>query len=125
MSTLPQISLTPRAAEHVRKHLRDQGSARGLRLGVRQTGCAGYQYVVEVARELRAQDQVFESNGIQVVVDATSMVFLAGMQVDYGRQGLNEGFEFKNPNVSSSCGCGESIKFQQPVPLSDPADQEK
>ncbi|MBI2993937.1 MAG: iron-sulfur cluster assembly accessory protein [Gammaproteobacteria bacterium] len=102
------IALTERAAAHVKNHLAKHG-AQGLRLGVKPTGCSGYQYVVEAAEKVNAGDQTFESNGVQVVVDAHSLQYLAGTELDYVREGLNSGFRFNNPNVQETCGCGESF----------------
>jgi iron-sulfur cluster assembly protein len=109
-NTSTSISLTPRAADHVRKHL--GGETAALRIGVKPTGCSGYKYVVSaVAGQSGDQDRVFETNGVRVVVDSESLRFLAGTQVDYVREGLNEGFRFHNPNVEDTCGCGESFSL--------------
>ena len=103
------ITLTPRAASHIRNYLARHSNGLGLRLGVKPTGCSGYQYVVEAAANIGAQDQSFESNGITIVVDQQSLRYLAGTELDYVREGLNEGFKFNNPNVQETCGCGESF----------------
>lgn len=105
------VTLTERAAEHVRKYLRDEPDAHGLRLGVRTTGCSGYMYVVEAADKVNDKDAVFESNGIHLVIDAESLKYLDGTNVDFAREGLNEGFKFHNPNVKETCGCGESFSL--------------
>jgi iron-sulfur cluster assembly protein len=104
-----EIALTDRAATHIRNYLDKTGGGIGLRLGVKPTGCSGYQYVVEAAQEVRDHDRTFESNGIRIVVDEQSLRYLAGTELDYIREGLNEGFRFNNPNVSETCGCGESF----------------
>ena len=103
------VSLTERAAEHVQRFLSGAQAGNGLRLGVKPTGCSGYAYVVQPAREVGEHDRVFESHGVQVIVDDESLKFLAGTVVDFTREGLNEGFKFNNPNVSATCGCGESF----------------
>lgn len=102
------IALTERAAAHVKKFLTAQGAV-GLRLGVRPSGCSGQAYVVETAEHIGENDQVFESNGVRVVVDQRSLAYLDGTELDYVREGLNEGFRFNNPNVKETCGCGESF----------------
>lgn len=103
------ITLTPAAAERVRSHLAARGHGLGLRLGVRKTGCSGYAYVVNFAEEIGASDHVFDSEGVKVVVDGDSLPLLDGTEVDFVRQGLNEAFRFRNPNVKGECGCGESF----------------
>lgn len=104
-----EISLTAKAAEHVRRHV---GEDAALRLSIKRTGCSGYQYVVEKAAAPADGDRVFESRGITVVVDEKSLPFLTGVELDYRRQGLNEGFEFRNPNAGDTCGCGESFTLR-------------
>ena len=81
----------------------------GLRLGIKTTGCSGLAYVIEYADELQPEDQVFESHGVKVIVDQKSLVYIDGTQLDYTKEGLNEGFKFDNPNVKDECGCGESF----------------
>ena len=103
------IQLTERAANHVRNYLAKQGSSTALRISVKPTGCSGYQYVVEAAEKITDNDQSFESNGVKVVIDSESLRFLNGTELDYVREGLNEGFRFNNPNVQDTCGCGESF----------------
>ncbi len=103
------ILLTEAAAEHIRKFIAKRGKGIGLRLGVRTSGCSGMAYVLEFADEINAEDQVFEQRGIKVIVDPKSLIYLEGTEVDYGKEGLNEGFRFNNPNVASQCGCGESF----------------
>ncbi len=103
------ISLTPAAAEHVRKFIARRGKGIGLRLGVRTSGCSGMAYVLEFADRIESDDQVFEQHGVKVVVDPKSLLYLDGTEVDYAREGLNEGFRFNNPNVANQCGCGESF----------------
>jgi iron-sulfur cluster assembly protein len=103
------ISLTPAAAERVRTFMASRGKGIGLRLGVKQTGCSGYAYVVSYADELGARDVVFEVSDVKVVVDAESLKYVDGTEIDFVRQGLNEAFKFRNPNVKGECGCGESF----------------
>lgn len=103
------ITLTESAAEHVRDYLDKRGSGIGLRLGVRTTGCSGMAYVLEFADEVAANDSVFEDRDITVIVDQKSLVYLDGTELDFGKEGLNEGFKFKNPNVKDECGCKESF----------------
>jgi len=103
------VTMTAAAADHVRKFLANRGKGVGLRLGVRTSGCSGMAYVMEFADELEPEDQVFEDQGVKVIVDPKSLIYLDGTEVDYAREGLNEGFRFNNPNVKDSCGCGESF----------------
>jgi len=103
------VSLTPSAAERVRNFLAKRGSGVGLRLGVKQTGCSGFAYVVNYADEVAANDVIFENQGVKVIVDAESLRYVDGTEIDFVRQGLNEAFKFRNPNVRGECGCGESF----------------
>ena len=103
------ITMTPAAANHVRSFLANRGKGLGLRLGVRTSGCSGMAYVIEFADELETDDQVFEDQGVKVIVDPKSLLYLDGTELDYTKEGLNEGFRFNNPNVKDSCGCGESF----------------
>lgn len=103
------ISMTEKAAKHVARYLERRGKGVGLRLGVKTTGCSGLAYKLEYVDELLPEDQVFESHGIKVIVDAKSLPYIDGTELDYAREGLNEGFRFNNPNVKDECGCGESF----------------
>jgi len=103
------VSMTENAAKHVRKSLDKRGKGIGLRLAVRTSGCSGMAYVLEFADQAEAQDQIFESHGLKIVIDPKSLAYLDGTELDYAREGLNEGFKFNNPNVKNSCGCGESF----------------
>lgn len=103
------MTLTERAATHIKKFLASQEGAEGLRVSVKTTGCSGFSYVVETADQIHDQDQVFESKGIKIVVDESSLEYLDGTELDYVREGLKEGFKFNNPNVADTCGCGESF----------------
>ncbi len=103
------IQLTDVAATRVQEFLRGRGKGIGLRLGVKTTGCSGMAYVIEFVDEIQADDSVFESKGVKVVVDAKSLIFIDGTEVDFAKEGLNEGFQFRNPNAKDECGCGESF----------------
>ena len=103
------ISLTPSAAQRVRNYLEKHGSGVGLRLGVTQTGCSGYSYVINYAEEINPADIVFEDQGVKVVVDPEALALIDGTEVDFVKNGLNEAFSFRNPNISGECGCGESF----------------
>jgi len=103
------VSLTENAARHVGRYLQKRGKGIGLRLGVRTTGCSGLAYKLEYVDESAPEDQVFESHGVKVFIDPKSLVYLEGTQLDYTREGLNEGFRFSNPNEKAQCGCGESF----------------
>jgi iron-sulfur cluster assembly protein len=103
------VSLTPTAAERVRNFLASRGRGVGLRLGVKKTGCSGFAYVVNYADEVGAGDVVFEASGVKVIVDAESLRYVDGTEIDFVREGLNEAFRFRNPNVRGECGCGESF----------------
>ncbi len=103
------VSLTENAARHVGRYLQKRGKGIGLRLGVRTTGCSGLAYKLEYVDEITAEDQVFESHGVKVFIDPKSLAYLDGTQLDYTREGLNEGFRFSNPNEKAQCGCGESF----------------
>ena len=103
------ITLTDAAANHISKFIENRGAGIGLRLGVKTSGCSGLAYVLEFADELEDEDVVFEDHGIKVVIDPKSLVYLDGTEVDFVKEGLNEGFQFNNPNVKDACGCGESF----------------
>jgi iron-sulfur cluster assembly protein len=103
------ISMTQAAADHVNRYLENRGSGLGVRLGVRTTGCSGMAYVLEFVDEMADEDELFESRGVKVVIDPKSMVYLDGTELDYVKVGLNEGFQFNNPNAKNECGCGESF----------------
>ncbi len=103
------ISLTDSAADRVRTYLDKRGNGIGLRLGVTQTGCSGYSYVINYADEIEDSDIVFEDKGITVVVHPDALRLIDGTEVDFVKNGLNEAFSFRNPNISGECGCGESF----------------
>jgi iron-sulfur cluster assembly protein len=103
------ISLTEAAARRVRSFLESRGQGVGLRLGIKKTGCSGFAYVVNYAETIDRQDVVFEDRGVKVVVDSESLKYIDGTVVDFVKQGLNEAFRFRNPNIKGECGCGESF----------------
>ena len=103
------ISMTAAAAERVSSYLHNRGKGVGLRVGVKTTGCSGLAYVLEFVDELNDDDQVFEDHGLKLIVDGKSLVYIDGTQLDFVKEGLNEGLQFKNPNVNGECGCGESF----------------
>ena len=103
------ISITERAAKHVSNFIAQRGKGIGLRLGVRTTGCSGMAYKLEFVDAEQEGDLSFESNGVRVFVDPKSLAYLDGTELDFVREGLNEGFKFNNPNVKNTCGCGESF----------------
>jgi iron-sulfur cluster assembly protein len=103
------ITLSDAAASRVSAFLENRGKGVGLRLGVKTTGCSGMAYVLEFVDEVNEEDEVFEHKGVNVIIDKKSLVYLDGTELDYVKQGLNEGFEFNNPNAKGECGCGESF----------------
>jgi iron-sulfur cluster assembly protein len=103
------ITVTETAADRIRNFLAQRGKGVGLRLGVKTTGCSGMAYVMEYVDEIEEGDVVFEDQGVKVVINPKSLVYLDGTELDYAREGLNEGFKFNNPNVKDMCGCGESF----------------
>ena len=103
------VTLTEKAANHVQSFLAKRGKGVGLRVGVRTSGCSGMAYKLEFADGVDANDVQFESHGVRVVVDPKSLPYVDGTELDYTREGLNEGFKFRNPNVKDECGCGESF----------------
>jgi len=105
------IQVTEAAAKKIKQQLTKRGSGIGIRVGVRTTGCSGLAYVLEYVDELDVGDDAELFDGFSVVVNKKDQPYLAGMEVDYVRQGLNEGFEFNNPNSKDQCGCGESFRI--------------
>ena len=103
------VTLTETAASHVQRSLSKRGKGVGLRVGVRTSGCSGLAYKLEYADDVRPEDKEFESHGVRVIVDPKSLPYLDGTELDFAREGLNQGFKFNNPNVQDSCGCGESF----------------
>ena len=105
------VTLTEAAAKHVQKYLARRGKGVGLRLGVKTSGCSGMAYKLEFADQVEPDDKVWESFGVKVLVDEKSLPYLHGTELDYTREGLQEGFKFHNPNEKSRCGCGESFQI--------------
>lgn len=105
------ITLTEKAAKHINRYLERRGKGIGLRFGVRTTGCSGLAYKLEYVDDSTPEDKVFESHGIKVFVDPKSLPYIDGTELDFAREGLNEGFKFRNPNVKDECGCGESFRI--------------
>ncbi len=103
------VTLSARAAEHVSKFIAKRGKGIGIRLGVKTSGCSGMAYKLEFADAAEADDVVFDSHGLKVLVDPRSLPYLDGTELDFAKEGLNEGFKFNNPNVKDQCGCGESF----------------
>ena len=103
------ISLTESAANRVKNFLEKRGKGVGVRLGVKTTGCSGMAYTIEFADAIEDSDQVFEEKGVKVIINPKSLVYLDGTELDFAKEGLNEGFKFNNPNVKGECGCGESF----------------
>jgi iron-sulfur cluster assembly protein len=103
------VTLTESAATRVHSHLQSKGEGEGLRVGVKTSGCSGYAYELDYAMEINDNDSVFESHGVKVVVQSKHLEFLEGLEVDYVENGLSSAFQFRNPNVTDSCGCGESF----------------
>lgn len=105
------ITLTTAAGNHIEHFLQKRGKGLGVRLGVKTTGCSGLSYVIEYADDVGVGDTVFEDKGIKVIIDAKSLVYLDGTELDFVKEGLNEGFKFTNPNEKNRCGCGESFSI--------------
>jgi iron-sulfur cluster assembly protein len=106
------ITLTESAAQQIRTQLAKRGRGLGLRVGVKKVGCSGFAYTYDYADEVRPEDQLFESFGTKVVVDAKSLELLEGSTLDYVKEGLKQAFKFDNPNVDATCGCGESFSIK-------------
>ena len=109
------ISLSENAAKQILKKLAKRGKGIALRVGVKKVGCSGFAYTFDYADEIQTNDQLFESHNANVVVDASSLKFLDGSNVDFVREGLNDSFKFDNPNVDNTCGCGESFSMKEPI----------
>lgn len=103
------ITLTQNAANHIQNFLTKRGKGEGIRLGVKTSGCSGMAYTLEFVDDVQPEDLVFEGHGVKVFVDPKSHVYLDGTELDYTKEGLQEGFKFQNPNVKDECGCGESF----------------
>ncbi|MCX7086663.1 MAG: iron-sulfur cluster assembly accessory protein [Methylococcales bacterium] len=103
------ISITETAAKQIKKQLEKRGQGLGLKLGVKKSGCSGFAYTLDYADTLNDHDEVFEQQGVKVIVNTADLEFLNGIELDYRREGINEAFKFNNPNVVGTCGCGESF----------------
>lgn len=103
------IELTPSAAARMRDFLARNPAAPGVRFGIKRTGCSGFGYTVDLAKDVTGEDQVFELDGVKLVVDAKALPLVEGTRIDYAREGLNAAFVFHNPNAVAACGCGESF----------------
>jgi iron-sulfur cluster assembly protein len=103
------ITITEKAAKRVEKYLANRGKGVGLRLGVKTTGCSGMAYTLEFLDEANPEDTLYETRNVKIYVDPKSLVYIDGTELDFAREGLNEGFKFNNPNVKDECGCGESF----------------
>ena len=103
------ITITENAAKHIQKSLINRGKGIGLRVGVKTSGCSGMAYAIEFVDQIEEHDKIFESQEIKIIVDPKSLVYLEGTELDFVREGLNEGFKFNNPNIQDQCGCGESF----------------
>lgn len=110
---MKQISLTPSAVVHLKKTLDNKANALGIRFGVKNAGCSGLSYILDFAKELKDEDSIFETEGVKVIVDAKSLEYLKGTEIDCVKEGLNEQLKFNNPNVKSACGCGESFNIEK------------
>ncbi len=103
------IRLTEKAARQIARSIEKRGKGIGLRLAVKTSGCTGYAYALEFADQMQPDDQSFETHGVRIVIDAKSLSLIDGTELDFVREGLNEGFKFNNPNAKATCGCGESF----------------
>ena len=106
-----RVSVTEAAARHITRYLSRRGKGVGVRLGVKTTGCSGLAYKIEFADEVAPEDVVFEQQGVKILVDPKSLPYIDGTELDFVREGLNEGFRFNNPNERDRCGCGESFRI--------------
>ncbi|WOT06405.1 iron-sulfur cluster assembly protein IscA [Shewanella youngdeokensis] len=103
------ISITPAAADRVKTFLDSRGKGLGLRLGLKTSGCSGMAYILEFVDDLNDDDEIFDIDGVKIIIDAKSFIYLQGIELDFVKEGLNEGFQFNNPNAKGECGCGESF----------------
>ncbi len=103
------VTMTAAASERVKSFMANRGKGIGLRLGIKTTGCSGLAYVLEFVDELNADDEVFEVDNVNIIIDSKSLAYLEGTELDFVKEGLNEGFQFTNPNAKGECGCGESF----------------
>jgi iron-sulfur cluster assembly protein len=106
-----KVGLTEAAARHIQRYIGRRGKGVGVRLGVKTTGCSGLAYKIEFADEVAPEDLIFEQLGVKILVDPKSLPYIDGTELDFVREGLNEGFKFNNPNERDRCGCGESFRI--------------
>ena len=103
------VTITQPAADRVKSFMANRGKGVGIRVGLKTSGCSGMSYMLEFVDEVNDEDVVFEDQGVKVIIDKKSLVYLDGTELDYAKEGLNEGFKFNNPNEKNRCGCGESF----------------
>ena len=103
------VTMTPAASDRIKSFIENRGKGLGLRLGIKTTGCSGLAYVLEFVDDLNGDDELFSINDVNIIIDAKSLVYLDGIELDFVKEGLNEGFKFTNPNSKGECGCGESF----------------
>ncbi len=103
------VTMTQAASERVQSYIKNRGKGLGLRLGIKTTGCSGLAYVLEFVDDLNEDDQLFNIDNVNIIIDQKSLVYLDGIELDFVKEGLNEGFKFTNPNAKGECGCGESF----------------
>lgn len=103
------MTITPAAAERIKSFLASRGKGLGLRIGLKTSGCSGMAYILEFVDDLNDDDELYAIDGVNLIIDAKSLVYLQGIELDFVKEGLNEGFEFNNPNAKGECGCGESF----------------
>ena len=103
------VTMTPAASDRIKSFIENRGKGLGLRLGIKTTGCSGLAYVLEFVDDLNGDDELFSINDVNIIIDAKSLVYLDGIELDFVKEGLNEGFKFSNPNAKGECGCGESF----------------
>lgn len=106
------VTLTEKAAKQIKKQLEKRGKGIGLKLGVRKSGCSGYAYTLDYSDVIESDDAIFEDYGVKVIVPKKELPFIDGIELDYRREGINEAFQFNNPNVTGTCGCGESFAVE-------------
>ncbi len=109
------ISVTENAAKQIRNQLAKRGKGLGLRVGIKKVGCSGLAYTFDYADEIQPDDRMFEAHDAKVVVDANTLSYLDGSRLDFVKEGFKQVFKFDNPNVASTCGCGESFNIKQPA----------
>jgi len=103
------MTITPAAAERIKSFLASRGKGLGLRIGLKTSGCSGMAYILEFVDDLNDDDELYAIDGVNLIIDTKSLVYLQGIELDFVKEGLNEGFEFNNPNAKGECGCGESF----------------